>query len=114
VLVYSITDGASFEKLSKFRENIMLIAGTTNVPIMMVGNKSHKESARVVSKKDGKKQAEKWGTIFTEASAKTPKKVEEVFIRLVKLIDKWREAHPFSLSRSHSICTSAPQSCVLI
>lgn len=35
---------------------------------------------------------EKWNTAFLEASTKTDQNVSQIFVELVKLIDKWREA----------------------
>lgn len=34
---------------------------------------------------------DKWNSAFLEASVKTDKNVNQIFIELVRLIDKWRE-----------------------
>eukprot|EP01097_Dermamoeba_algensis_P012025 TRINITY_DN954_c0_g1_i1.p2 TRINITY_DN954_c0_g1~~TRINITY_DN954_c0_g1_i1.p2 ORF type:complete len:121 (-),score=26.55 TRINITY_DN954_c0_g1_i1:42-404(-) len=61
---------------------------------MLVANKTDLEEERAVSKDDGKNLAQKWGTGFLEASAKTNTNVNEIFYELVRLINKWRERNP--------------------
>jgi len=95
VLGYSITSTTSFEAASKLRQNILRIKeNVPDIPIMFVGNKCDLEDQRTVSTEEGRRMAEKWGTGFIEASAKTPKNVPEIFTGLVRLIDKWRLDHP--------------------
>lgn len=95
VLGYSITSSTSFDAAAKLRQNILRIQdGIPDIPIMLVGNKCDLEEERVVSIEEGRRAAEKWGTGFIEASAKTPKNVSEIFTGLVRLVDKWRIDHP--------------------
>jgi len=112
VLGYSITSTTSFDAASKLRNNIIRIKdNVADTPIMLVGNKCDLENERTVSTEDGRKAAEKWGTGFIEASAKTPKNVSEIFIGLVRLIDKWRESNPI---RQETHARPAKRFCVLL
>jgi len=95
VLVYSITSLTSFETTQKLRTSILRIKeDTPDIPIILVGNKCDLEDERNISKEQGKALAEKFGTPFMETSAKANLYVNDVFFTLVRLINKWRDAHP--------------------
>jgi len=95
VLVYSIAKRSSFEAVAKLRQQILRIKEEAGeVPIMLVGNKVDLENEREVSTENGFKTAEKWNAGFIEVSAKTNKNINELFVELIQLIDKYREKHP--------------------
>jgi len=52
------------------------------------------EEERAVSADQGRALAQKFGTGFLEASAKTNTNVSEIFFELVRMINKWRENNP--------------------
>jgi GTPase KRas protein len=115
VLGYSITSTTSFDAASKLRGNILRIKdGISDIPIMLVGNKCDLESERLVSTEEGRRAAENWKTGFIEASAKTPKNVTEIFVGLVRLIDKWRENHPNMRPDPNSTRPTTRRLCVLL
>lgn len=60
----------------------------------MVGNKIDLEDERAVTTEEGKELAQKWGCVFTEASAKSNTNVSEIFFGLVQQINKWKEKNP--------------------
>ena len=61
---------------------------------MLVGNKLDLEDERQVTTEQGRALAQKFGSGFIEASAKTNTNIQELFFELVRLITKWRQAHP--------------------
>jgi len=89
VLVYSITDPSSFEDCMTIHEQLLRSKDSEEVPLVLVGNKCDLEEERSVSKEEGNNMAEKFGDCkFLEASAKECINVEEIFLSLVRLIDK--------------------------
>jgi Ras-related protein Rab-2A len=56
---------------------------TQDITMMLVGNKTDLESARVVSTEQGKAYASERGITFLEASAKTASNVEASFLQHV-------------------------------
>merc|ERR1711907_242366 len=97
VLVYSITDAESFEKMDEFKAQIEKACSKTGykVPIMLVGNKCDMSEARVIREAQGKRKALEWeesktknssiGEIeFMEASAKEDKNISKIFKTLVE------------------------------
>lgn len=49
ILVFSVTDVASFEEIFKFHRQILRVKDRDEFPMLMVGNKSDLEAQRVVS-----------------------------------------------------------------
>jgi len=89
VLVYSITDPSSFEDCMTIHEQLLRSKDADEVPLVLVGNKCDLEEERSVSKEEGQNMAQKFGDCkFLESSAKEKINVEEIFISLVRLIDK--------------------------
>lgn len=89
VLVYSITDPSSFEDCLTIHEQLLRSKDADEVPLVLVGNKCDLEEERSVSREEGENMAEKFGDCkFLESSAKERINVEEIFISLVRLIDK--------------------------
>ena len=85
LLVYDITRRETFTQLTKWlteaREN-----GSSNMVIMLIGNKSDLNHRRAVSTEEGAKFAEENGLIFLETSAKTAANVEEAFVKTAEQI----------------------------
>lgn len=61
---------------------------------MLVGNKLDLDEERQVTTEQGRALAQKFGSGFIETSAKTDTNIKELFFELVRLVNKWREAHP--------------------
>ncbi|KAL6080181.1 Ras- protein Rap-1A [Balamuthia mandrillaris] len=100
VLIYSITSPSSFEHVENIRKDILRIKeGTPDIPIMLVGNKVDLEDIREVTTEQGKALADKHGMGFMEASAKNKVNVNEIFYELVRMINKFREAHPLPVQQ---------------
>lgn len=50
ILVFSVTDFASFEEIFKFHRQILRVKDRDEFPMLMVGNKSDLEAQRVVKR----------------------------------------------------------------
>jgi len=93
VLVYSVTDDASFEKLTEMHERIKTIMGErkeSDIPIVLVANKCDvAEEDKAVDRSEGENlQATFGATHFFETSAKQNLNVEECFLALTQTILK--------------------------
>merc|ERR1712025_1065309 len=89
VLVYSITAQSTFNDLGDLREQILRVKDTEDVPIILVGNKCDLEEEREVGRDQGALLARSWGNCsFLETSAKAKVNVNEIFVDLVRQINK--------------------------
>ncbi|MHA2070952.1 MAG: Rab family GTPase [Candidatus Thorarchaeota archaeon] len=87
MMVYDITNQASFTNIPDWIEGLMInvsLRDGKNFPCMLVANKVDKEGDRVVQSAEGRILADSRGWPFYEASAKTGKNVEEMFLRIAK------------------------------
>ncbi|XP_052589248.1 ras-related protein Rab-2B isoform X2 [Peromyscus californicus insignis] len=89
---------------------------SSNMVIMLIGNKSDLESRRDVKREEGEAFAREHGLIFMETSAKTACNVEEAFINTAKeiyrkiqqgLFDVHNEANGIKIGPQQSIPVSA-------
>lgn len=83
LLVYDITDTASFNNVRNWVRNIEQHAGD-NVNKVLVGNKLDLEAKRAVSRAEGQALADEFGFRFVETSAKDNTNVEEVFTTIAR------------------------------
>eukprot|EP01121_Diplochlamys_sp_Union-15-3_P003326 TRINITY_DN1317_c0_g1_i1.p1 TRINITY_DN1317_c0_g1~~TRINITY_DN1317_c0_g1_i1.p1 ORF type:complete len:215 (-),score=34.02 TRINITY_DN1317_c0_g1_i1:57-701(-) len=86
VLVYSITSQRSLEDLEPIKDGIIRHKNTTNVPMVLVGNKCDLAKKREVDNKTGKDVAKRYACPFLEASAKTDENIQEIFFTLIDQI----------------------------
>jgi small GTP-binding protein len=84
IIVYAIDDRASFEEVEVFHRDLTRTKGTSNVPVVICGNKCDLEDKRVVSKTEGEELAAKLSAIFFETSALANINIENAFKALVK------------------------------
>ncbi|KAK9727864.1 RAS2 protein [Basidiobolus ranarum] len=91
LVVYSISSRSTFERVERFRDQIIRVKDTERVPVMLVGNKCDKINEREVSKEEGLGLARRLGCEFIEASAKTSVNVEKSFYTVVRMIRASRE-----------------------
>ncbi|EPY76516.1 ras-related protein Rab-2B isoform 2 [Camelus ferus] len=88
LLVYDITRRETFNHLTSWLEDARQHS-SSNMVIMLIGNKSDLESRRDVKREEGEAFAREHGLIFMETSAKTACNVEEVIVQfLFSLIPK--------------------------
>ncbi len=80
LLVYDVTDEASFSNIRNWMRNIEQHA-SDNVTKVLVGNKSDMEANRKVPYAKGKALADEYDIMFFETSAKSNINIDEVYIR---------------------------------
>mmetsp|Transcript_23052 Transcript_23052/g.38990 ORF Transcript_23052/g.38990 Transcript_23052/m.38990 type:complete len:229 (-) Transcript_23052:284-970(-) len=81
VIVYDITDRASFLNSSKWIDEVRSERGN-DVVIMLVGNKTDLSDRRQVSSEEGESKASEEGVMFIETSAKGNFNIKLLFRRL--------------------------------
>ena len=88
MLVFDITNRASFDDCAKFAEQISRVkdADIQNVPLVVVANKSDLESRRQVTTLEAQQFARSIGASFIETSACLRINVDEAFHSLVREI----------------------------
>ncbi|XP_058868491.1 ras-related protein Rab-2B-like isoform X2 [Acipenser ruthenus] len=110
LLVYDITRRETFNHLTSWLEDARQHA-SSNMVIMLIGNKSDLELRRDVGREEGEAFAREHGLIFMETSAKTAANVEEAFIDTAKevyhkiqhgLFDVNNEANGIKIGPQHS------------
>ncbi|KAL2109508.1 hypothetical protein VUR80DRAFT_2350 [Thermomyces stellatus] len=84
LLVFSITSSSSLGELAQLRDEIIRIKDDENVPIVIVGNKADLEDQRAVPRARAFAISQQWGAPYYEASARTRRNVNEVFIDLCR------------------------------
>jgi len=84
--VFSITEEDSFQSTQEFREQILRVKGDTNIPFILVGNKSDLTNSRKVQQATANTRAQQWQVPYVETSAKTRENVDKVFYDLMKEI----------------------------
>eukprot|EP01103_Thecamoeba_quadrilineata_P018055 TRINITY_DN667_c0_g1_i1.p1 TRINITY_DN667_c0_g1~~TRINITY_DN667_c0_g1_i1.p1 ORF type:complete len:188 (-),score=37.31 TRINITY_DN667_c0_g1_i1:99-662(-) len=84
LLVYSITDRASFDEVSRFREQLLRVVDADKVPIVLCGNKCDLDAQRKVTTQEGQSLANAFHCPFFEASAKTRVNVDEIWFQVVR------------------------------
>ncbi|RYQ93327.1 hypothetical protein Ahy_B09g099599 [Arachis hypogaea] len=107
LLVYDVTDEASFNNIRNWIRNIEQHA-SDNVNKILVGNKADMdESKRAVPTARGQALADEYGIKFFETSAKTNMNVEEVFFSIARDI-KQRLADTDSKTEPQTIKINQP------
>ncbi|VDL89955.1 unnamed protein product [Schistocephalus solidus] len=86
MLVFDITESASFNLLSGFLDNILRVKGTESVPMIVVGNKKDLEGNRQVPSEEAKRWAASHGLLYIETSAKTNENVDDVSITFIHVL----------------------------
>ncbi|KAL8614748.1 Ras-related protein Rap-1b [Nucella lapillus] len=88
LLVYSIISQSTFNDLQELHEQILRVKDTDNVPLLLIGNKCDLEDERMVGKDQGQNLARQISCGFLETSAKTRVNVSEIFLDLVRQINR--------------------------
>ncbi|PFH49628.1 hypothetical protein AMATHDRAFT_112731, partial [Amanita thiersii Skay4041] len=85
ILVYDVTNRETFDALPRWFNELDTYI-TTPIVKILVGNKVDKEFSRQVPTSEGEAYAERMGSLFVEASAKTAVGVQETFREVVEKI----------------------------
>eukprot|EP01105_Mastigella_eilhardi_P021887 TRINITY_DN5338_c0_g1_i1.p2 TRINITY_DN5338_c0_g1~~TRINITY_DN5338_c0_g1_i1.p2 ORF type:complete len:194 (-),score=71.16 TRINITY_DN5338_c0_g1_i1:39-620(-) len=87
-LVYSIISRGTFNDLAETHEQVLRVkeswCGLTDVPIVLLANKSDLADQRVVTTAEGQELAAQWGATFLETSAKQRHNVDAAFDALTR------------------------------
>ena len=102
ILMYDITNKKSFESIPDWIKSIRDSKGE-NFPMILLGNKLDKEDIRIISEKEGKELADKYGIKFFETSNKTGVNVQESGFALVNEILKNKQNEMISNISKNSI-----------
>jgi len=82
LLVYDITRRATYENVKKWLRELRQF-GSSDMVVVLVGNKSDLGNSREVSEEEGKSLAEVEGLCFMETSALQNLNVEEAFLHMI-------------------------------
>jgi len=89
LLVYSITDRASFENTKVFYDELVRAkVNKAEIVLIVVGNKSDLKDDRQIGEEEGKKLAADYGAIFYETSAKFNANIKTVFDEVIRRVRK--------------------------
>ncbi|KAG4078293.1 hypothetical protein HA402_013003 [Bradysia odoriphaga] len=92
LLVFSLTDHASFAEITKFQKQILRVKDRDEFPMLLVGNKSDLEHQRHVSLEEAQQFSCSVGMPYIECSAKLRINVDQAFHELVRIVRKFQLA----------------------
>ncbi|KAJ9588652.1 hypothetical protein L9F63_018065, partial [Diploptera punctata] len=90
LLVFAVTDKASFDEMYKFHRQILRVKDRDEFPMLMVGNKADLEHQRVVSTMDAQNLSRQLKIPYIECSAKLRMNVDQAFHELVRIVRKFQ------------------------
>ncbi|PVU84838.1 hypothetical protein BB559_007352 [Furculomyces boomerangus] len=93
VIIYDITDRASFTNTSKWIEDARAERGD-QVILVLVGNKTDISDKRVVTTEEGERKAREVGAIFMETSAKAGHNINELFKKIARTLPHTETPNP--------------------
>lgn len=105
LIVYSVTDRASYENIPQFHELILRVKDKTTFPMLLVANKVDLVHQRCVTEQQGREMAERFKIPYIETSAKSPpKNVDKAFHDVVQLIRSQSAPSPNAKSSEKEGC----------
>ncbi|XP_060937952.1 GTP-binding protein GEM [Limanda limanda] len=110
LLLYSITDRASFLRASELRITLRRLRPAQHTPIILVGNKCDLVRRREVSVNEGRTCAAVFDCKFIETSAAMQHNVWEAFHGIVRQLRLRRDSKEANKRRRHSACNTRRES----
>lgn len=86
ILVYDITNADSFAEIQKIYNHLCMARDSTNVPLLIIGNKCDLSNQRQVKTAEAQQWAHSINARFLEASAKLRYNIDESFTQIVQEI----------------------------
>jgi len=86
VLMFSINNRTSLDRLPEFKEMIIMIKQTTEPLLVVLGNKCDLEEERKITKEEGEEWGDKMGGAYFETSAKNDFNINEAMMYLAQSI----------------------------
>ncbi|KAA0712057.1 Ras-related protein M-Ras [Triplophysa tibetana] len=87
LIVFSVTDKASFEHVDRFHQLILRVKDRESFPMVLVANKVDLVHLRKITNEQGREMASKHSITYIETSAKDPPmNVDKAFHELVRVI----------------------------
>ncbi|XP_069680995.1 ras-like protein 2 [Periplaneta americana] len=90
LLVFAVTDKASFDEMYKFHRQILRVKDRDEFPMLMVGNKADLEHQRLVSQLEAQNLSRQLKIPYIECSAKLRMNVDQAFHELVRIVRKFQ------------------------
>lgn len=87
LLVYSVTDATSFDRMMQWKNELVMARGE-NIKLIIAANKIDMVSQRVISQQQGMDFATKIGCPIFEVSAKTGEGIDVLFQTLAKILSE--------------------------
>ncbi len=91
ILVYDITNTDSFAEIQKIYSQMCMARDSTDVPLLLLGNKCDLTDQRKVAREAASEFANGVGAAFLETSAKQRINIDESFTAIVREIVKHKE-----------------------
>ncbi|XP_033959410.1 GTP-binding protein GEM isoform X1 [Pseudochaenichthys georgianus] len=110
LLLYSVTDRASFLRASELRISLRCVRPAQHTPIILVGNKCDLVRRREVSVSEGRACAAVFDCKFIETSAAMQHNVWEAFHGMVRQLRLRRESKEANRHRRHINCNAHRES----
>lgn len=101
ILVYSVTDSKSFEKMQQWKKELTASRGD-NIKIILCGNKIDLQSQRVVTLEQAEAIAKQYNTQHYEVSAKTGQGIDLMFLKLAEQLSTIPLANTGPTRKSHA------------
>uniref|UniRef100_A0A0A9YQ74 Ras-like protein 2 n=1 Tax=Lygus hesperus TaxID=30085 RepID=A0A0A9YQ74_LYGHE len=102
LLVFAITDRASFDEIYKFHRQILRVKDRDEFPMLMVGNKADLEHQRIIQTAEAQKLARELRIPYIECSAKLRMNVDQSFHELVRIVRKFQASERPVVRPSHN------------
>ena len=101
ILVFSVTDSKSFERVQQWKKELSASRGDS-IKIVICGNKVDLPSQRCVKREDGENLAKQYGAQYFEVSAKTGEGIDNMFMHLTEILASIPLANSGPTRRSHT------------
>lgn len=113
MIVYDVTNQNSFANIQRQRLPEIQRYASSNVSLVLVGNKADLSNKRVISTEEGKALADTLGVSFVETSARTATQVEAAFTMISAEIMERLEKEFLNTTIAKDRCSTFPNSILI-